>query len=202
MKDSIISEKSFYTFSEYSELLDVEEVLTYFGYSFQKQEYKLHRSSQKLERIDDLKSRLKESLPYISMNSETAKREFSIAPILMDLVYYTHAQLKVEFPLAVSNQLQGLVDYYFVSKNNYLIIEAREGDLERSFAQLAAELIALDKWLETETPQLYGAVTIGNVWQFGILERKNKLFIQDLNLWRVPADLEDLLRILTGILMD
>ncbi len=44
------------------------------------------------------------------------------------------------------------------------------------------------------------AVSTGNVWQFGILERANKRLIQDFNLYRVPADVEILLRALIGIL--
>ena len=47
---------------------------------------------------------------------------------------------------------------------------------------------------------MYGAVSIGNVWQFGILQRQNKSILQDLNLFRVPMDVEDLLRVLIEIL--
>jgi hypothetical protein len=52
----------------------------------------------------------------------------------------------------------------------------------------------------SSSPMLYGAVSIGNVWQFGVLNRQPKQILQDINLYRVPADLEDLLRILIAIL--
>jgi hypothetical protein len=45
-------------------------------------------------------------------------------------------------------------------------------------------------------------VTTGDIWKFGLLNRTEKHIIQDLNLYRVPADLEDLLRILIGILIN
>lgn len=41
---------------------------------------------------------------------------------------------------------------------------------------------------------------MGNIWQFGVLHRQSKQVVQDINLYCVPADLEDLLRILVAIL--
>jgi hypothetical protein len=65
--------------------------------------------------------------------------------------------------------------------------------------QLAAELIALDAWIDSETPILYGAVTTGEDWRFGVLERTVKQVTQDITLYRVPENVEQLLRILVAI---
>ena len=81
-----------------------------------------------------------------------------------------------------------------------MVIEAKNADLENGFSQLAVELVALDQWTENTAPILYGAVSTGNIWQFGILHRENKQVTQDLNLFRVPADLEDLLHVVNAIL--
>ena len=86
------------------------------------------------------------------------------------------------------------------ASNSLLVIEAKNADLTKGFTQLAVELIALDRWVEHDAPFLFGAVSIGDIWQFGILDRKARTVTQDLNLYRVPADLEPLLRILVGIL--
>jgi hypothetical protein len=43
-------------------------------------------------------------------------------------------------------------------------------------------------------------VTIGNVWQFGKLDRIQQTIFQDLNLFKVPDDLEDWVKVLVGIL--
>ena len=43
-------------------------------------------------------------------------------------------------------------------------------------------------------------MSVGNVWQFGILKRQDKQVIQDINLFRVPADVEALLRVMIAIL--
>ncbi len=62
--------------------------------------------------------------------------------------------------------------------------------------QLAIALIALDQWIESNQPLLQGAISTGNIWQFGQFDRQSRTVTQDLDLYRVTADLEDLLRIL------
>jgi hypothetical protein len=66
--------------------------------------------------------------------------------------------------------------------------------------QLAIELIALEQWIESDQSILQGAISTGNIWQFGQFNRQTREMTQDLDLYRVPADLEDLLRILVRIL--
>lgn len=100
----------------------------------------------------------------------------------------------------VSQQLKGSLDYYLHAQQNLLIIEAKNADLSRGFTQLAVELIALQQWTQGEPEILYGAVSTGDVWQFGLLHQDGKKIQQDLNLYRVPADLEELFQILVGIL--
>jgi hypothetical protein len=81
-----------------------------------------------------------------------------------------------------------------------LVIEAKNADLAKGFTQLAVELIALDYWTESDRPILPGAVSTGDIWQFGILHREQKQIQQGLTLYRVPDDLESLMRILVKIL--
>jgi hypothetical protein len=83
-------------------------------------------------------------------------------------------------------------------ENTLLVEEAKNDDLSRGFTQLAAELIALAQAEEQDI--LYGAVTIGDAWRFGRLEASQKAIAQDITLYRVPDDLEDLTQILIGIL--
>ena len=176
------------------------EIIEYFGYKFQLQSLTLPTTQQNLERLTDLKNRIEESLPYISLTSETARREFLIAPVIMELIHYTHAKVKVEYGLNINNQLKGVVDYYIKADNQLLVIEAKNADLERGIVQLAVELIAFDNWSIIDHPILYGAVSIGNIWQFVILHRESKQITQDLNLYRVPNDLETLMKILVALM--
>jgi hypothetical protein len=47
---------------------------------------------------------------------------------------------------------------------------------------------------------LYGAITVGDLWRFGVLQRQQKAIYKDIDSFRVPLDLEDLFKILLGIL--
>jgi len=72
--------------------------------------------------------------------------------------------------------------------------------LEKGFTQLAVELIAMDHYLETGNTHLYGAVTVGDVWRFGVLMRQQKTIHKDIDSFRVPSDLDDLFKVFIGIL--
>ena len=134
----------------------------------------------------------------ISLSNETARRETLVSPILLEVIRYCQCQMRIEYPLTVNNWLKGHLDYLLRSKNDLLVIEAKNDDLTRGFTQLAVELIALSQ-IEEQT-LLYGAVTIGNVWQFGKLDRLQKQIAQDINLFKVPDDLDSLVGVIMGIL--
>ncbi len=197
----IIQPGESYTFRSYFEMpYEPEDVLAAFGYRLRRTPLPLLQSTAELDRLSSLKNRIAESLPYVSLTSEAARRELLIAPVLLDVVHYTHAQLRIEYPLVVTEQLKGSLDYYLYGDDKLLVVEAKHADLSRGFTQLAVELIALDQWCDDTQPVLPGAVSTGDIWQFGVLQRDEKLVTQDLSLYRVPADLEDLMRILVAML--
>jgi hypothetical protein len=194
---AIIKPEQSYTFSDYFKLnFAPQDILAHFSVSLQRRSLDLSLYDGPLDRLNDLRSRIEESLPRLSLTSEMARREFLIAPVITDLLHYTNATLNVEYPVAVSNQLKGSLDYLLQNDQTFVVIEAKNEDLERSFVQLAIELIALDQWIESEQPIIRGAISTGNIWQFGQFSRQSREVTQDLNLYRVPADLEELLRIL------
>jgi hypothetical protein len=121
---------------------------------------------------------------------------------VLELVHYTKAQLRIEYPIKVSEQLQGYFNYLIRGHTELLVIEAKREDLDYGFTQLVAEMIALDQWERTpDQPILIGAVTTGKIWQFGRLDRARKLIQQGLEQYRVPEDLEPLMRILVATLL-
>jgi hypothetical protein len=84
-------------------------------------------------------------------------------------------------------------------QNELIVIEAKH--LDYGFTQLAAEMIALDQWERTpDQATLLGAVTTGKVWEFGLLHRATKHIEQGLDSYRVPDDLDPLMRILVQAL--
>lgn len=100
--------------------------------------------------------------------------------------------------LNVGNWLKGNLDYLMQSDRELIVIEAKNDDMTRGFTQLAVELIAMSHVEDKNI--IYGAVTMGDVWRFGKLDRTQQTIFQDLNLFKVPDDLEDLVKIIVGIL--
>ena len=201
MRRSLIDPQKSYTFSDYFQLnIPVDELATYFGYTHDVQSYQLPKKAVDTAYFASLNQEIAEFLLYVDLSSESARRETLIAPVLLNVARYLKVKVRIEYYLDVSNQLKGTLDYYLQNEDNFLLVEAKDENLQRGFIQLAAQLIALDQWVEKRSDPLYGAVSIGNVWQFGILQRQEKQIIQDLNLFRVPADLDELLQIVVAIL--
>ena len=50
--------------------------------------------------------------------------------------------------------------------------------------------------------QIFGVVTAGPIWQFGLLERGQKRVTQDSETYSLPRDLESVVEILAGLLGD
>jgi hypothetical protein len=191
-----------YTFSKYFELpYAPADILAEFNCTYERKRLDLAKYAGKLNCLDFLSHYLPRNLAYVNPISEMARREVLIAPILIEICAETQTQLNIEYPINVNEQLKGTFDYYINSDVGMLVVEPKQSDLGRGFTQLAVELIALDQWTQSQTPLLYGAVTTGEDWRFGIFHRQEKLICQDLKLYRVPEELEELLRVLVGIII-
>ena len=191
-----------YTFSKIFDLkVPADELAQFFGYDLRKAKLNLPQYDSSLDRLEELRDRIEEVLPYVDLSNETSRREVLISRIVLDLVHYTKAQLRIEYPLTVTEQLQGYLDYLLRSQSELLVIEAKRQDLDYGMTQLVAEMIALDQWDRTpDQPVLLGAVTTGKVWEFALLERETKRVTQGLESYRVPEDVEPLMRILVQAL--
>ena len=203
MKKSLFQPNKRYSFSDYFNLSNpVEEIVAELGYQIQVEEIHFPvLADVDMTVIDQLISFYHQLLPNITLNSEAAKREFLIAPLLYQVILKTNAKLNIEYPIDVNDKLNGLIDYLIRSQQEIVVIEAKKGDLEKGFTQLAAEMIALDYYEDDDKPSnLYGAITIGEVWRFAVLDRKNKTIKKDINLFRFPQDAQDLFAVLLGIL--
>lgn len=200
-RSRILQPDQSYTFSRYFELpYAPADILAELGCNSERTPLKLPKYSGKLDYLEILQRYLQRNIMRVNPISEAAKREVLIAPILLEVCDQTQTQLNIEYPINVSEQFKGSFDYYISASNSLLFVEAKESDLSRGFTQLAVELIALDKWTDSQTPTLYGAVTNGEDWRFGIFYREDKRVLQDIKLYRVPEGLEELVRVLVGIL--
>lgn len=190
-----------YTFSKYFEIpFSPEDILAELGCSYQRERLQLPRAESISNHLKELQRVIERNLRRVKLLSEDARKQAIIAPILLEVCEFTQTQLNIEYSINVSDQLKGSLDYYISKGKELLVIEAKQADLSRGFTQLAVELIALDQWISSETPILYGAVTTGEDWRFAIYNRGNKQITEDLKLYRVPEELIDLVKILVGIL--
>ncbi len=200
---AVIDTNRSYTFSNYSDLrIDPIDLAEYFSYSLRRTTLQLPQYQGAINRLETLTADINDILPRLVTMNEQAKREMLIAPVVRTVVQIADALVRVEYPVNVSNQLQGNLDYLLSIDNlgQLLVIEAKRDDLDYGFTQLIAELIALDLWERSpkveQQPQLVGAITTGQIWQFAVLDRVAKHLDQGLDSYVLPRDIETLLRIL------
>ncbi len=200
MSKTILRSDRSYAFADYFELnYPTEDIVAELGY-----QYALTRLALPIGQIDadteQLKAKFYKQLPHVSLTSETARREVLVAPILLELLEYLTLKIDIEYPVYVNERLKGNIDYLVRSTDTFVVVEAKKADMEKGFTQLAVELIALDQYIDTTVDHLYGAVTVGDLWRFGVLRRQAKLIEKDIESFRVPADLDTLFQVLVGIL--
>jgi hypothetical protein len=198
----ILDPKQAYTFSQIFDLkIRADDLAEDLGYTLSRKTLNLPQYQGELDRLQELRSRIEEILPYVDLSSETSRREILISRVVSELVHYTQAQLRIEYPLKVTDQLQGYLDYLLKTQTELIVIEAKRQDLDYGFTQLIAEMIALDQWERSPAqPTLLGAITTGTIWQFSLLHRQSRHIEQGLESYRVPEDLNDLMRILVAAL--
>ncbi len=111
-KQKILDKNREYTFRSYLDLpYETDQILAEFDYSLIVDNLSLPHTSRELGDIASLKQRITETLPFISLSSETARRESLVSPVLLDLVRYCQCQLRFEYTLNVNSWLKGNLDY-------------------------------------------------------------------------------------------
>ena len=203
MRKSIFKAGRRYTFSDYFEMSHpTEEILSEFGYAFNLARLTLPQSAEIDQKaVNELQAAYYALVPKVSLNSEAAKRELLVAPVLHSVVRNLDAKLQVEYPLDLDDKLSGSIDYLLRARQELIVIEAKKGDLEKGFSQLAVEMIAVAQYEATDAPPfVYGAITIGEVWRFAVLDTAAQSLTKDVHTYRFPEDLAEIYAILNGIL--
>ncbi|MGF1568874.1 MAG: hypothetical protein ACFCVD_12515 [Nodosilinea sp.] len=125
---------------------------------------------------------LRENKPLaIAINSEKARSEFLIAPILAEARRQTGYQVSlfsgVEFNVDPEQGLKGFCDYilsrsleqYYVTAPVMTIIEAKNENIVAGLGQCMAAMVAaqlFNQRAENSIQVIYGAVTTGTNWKF------------------------------------
>lgn len=139
-----------------------------------------------LEPSDFLRAWLDEFAPVaLGVNSEKARSEFIIAPVLAEAKRRAGAGVNVLPGVTLDvDRAQGLTGFcdfllarspeiYYLRGPILAVVEAKREDLVAGLGQCAAELVALRLFNEREgTPQpaVFGCVTSGSIWRFLKLE--------------------------------
>ena len=202
MRQPYVLPENIRSFHDYFNLTAPTETISEaLGYPFAQASLILPLSDAVPDWAQPLAERLRRLLPNITLDSEAARREMLISPLLIELATTLNLKLRIELDVHVSQQLHGDLDYLLQStERRLLVVEAKQGDTARGMSQLVAEIAALDQWTTSEETILYGALSTGDLWRFARLDRGTKTITQDVNLFRVPADLSELARVLVGIL--
>ncbi|HEY9612710.1 hypothetical protein [Allocoleopsis sp.] len=202
MRPRVLDPNGSYTFSKYFDLpYAPQDILADLGCTLERTDVtNLPYSEAPLEWLHALSESLKRRLKRVNTTTEQARREALIFPVIDQICDQLNYPLNIEYSLSVSNWLKGSLDYYIPSPYNLLIIEAKQSDLTKGFTQLAVELIALDEWVNHAMPILYGAVSTGEIWKFGMFHRDTHQVTEYLPLHPIPQELEFVTRTLIGIL--
>ncbi len=138
----------------------------------------------------------------IVFNSEYAICENIISPILtevwrayiQDLLIWSHQ------PLNYDDNLSGVPDYVIarrsirgkviLEKPYVILVEAKKDNFEEGWGQCLAEMLAAQKINGDSLKRLFGVVSNGKLWEFGVLEEE--MFTKNRKYY-VLEDLEELM---------
>ncbi len=122
-----------------------------------------------------------------NVNTEKARSEFIIAPILGEIANLTQYAVAVisgqDFTVDASQGLTGYWDFMLSRSTEpvpieapvFAIVEAKKESLSSGLGQCIAEMVAAQRFNhqnERAIPVVYGAVTTGTSWQFLMLENQ------------------------------
>jgi hypothetical protein len=118
----------------------------------------------------------------IVFNSEYAICENIISPILTEIWRSYMQQFLVwsHQPLNYDENLSGVPDYVVaqrsprgkvvLEKPYMILVEAKKDNFEEGWGQCLAEMLAAQKINDDLTKKLFGVVSNGKLWEFGVLE--------------------------------
>jgi hypothetical protein len=164
---------------------DLKTVVIKFGLT-EERKTDLFAGVEPLAPSEFLSTWLSELAPVaLGVNSEKARSEFIITPILVEVKRHAGPTVNVlpGVTLDVDKQ-QGLAgfcdfliarseEFYYLQGPILAVVEAKREDIIAGLGQCAAEMLAIRLFNEREgTPQpaVFGCVTSGNLWRFLKLE--------------------------------
>lgn len=169
----------------YSEFTTLDKVQKIFNLSIT-EDQNLFADTKGVNVSDYLQQTLKEYLPLATaINTEKARSEFLIAPVLAELRRQANYQISLfsgtDFDVDKEKGLSGYCDYiiscskeqYFIDRPVVAIVEAKNENIKGGLGQCIAEMVAaqiFNKNQEHLLAGIYGVVSTGTVWKFLVLK--------------------------------
>ncbi|NES86842.1 MAG: hypothetical protein F6K10_38945 [Moorea sp. SIO2B7] len=167
------------------------------------EEFDIFANIETLESSKFLQKILRDNLSIaIASNSEKARSEMIIAPILVELKRQFKEKINlfsgVDFTVDENQGLNGICDF-LVSKSPekllitapvIMLVEAKKENLNAGLGQCIAEMIAAQLYNQkanNEVELIYGAITSGTNWRFLKLDKTDvyidlsEYYLRDLN---------------------
>ena len=178
----------------YSDFKTISQARTTFNLTLEEGEH-LFPNIEPIEPSEVLKTTFQQNLPLANaINTEKARSELIIAPILLDVRRLLKFQIGFfsgsEFNVDPATGLNGYCDYILtVSQELYEIhapvltlVEAKNENIKGGLGQCIAEMVAAHKFNQKHDNRvevIYGAVTTGTNWKF--LKLVNQTMFIDLD---------------------
>lgn len=171
----------------YSEFTTLDKVITTFDLQLE-EDRDLFSAMEAVTPSDYIQQTLREYLPLATaINTEKARSEFLIAPVLAELRRQTNHKISLfsgtEFNVDPARGLSGFCDYlishsreqYFIKAPVIAVVEAKNENIKGGLGQCIAEMVAaqlFNQQGQEPLPKLYGVVSTGTVWKFLRLEEQ------------------------------
>ena len=152
------------------------------------EEVGIFANTPELESSNLLRETIAYNLPIaLASNSEKARSELLIAPILTDLRRQLHNKVNlfsgVEFNVDNERGLNGVCDFIIscspeileITAPVVIIVEAKKENLNSGLGQCIASMYAAQIFNESQgssIQSIFGAITIGTIWRFLKLEQQ------------------------------
>jgi hypothetical protein len=169
----------------YSEFTTLQKVESEFNLTIEENK-NLFSDWAGVDPSDYLKQTLAEYLPLATaINTEKARSEFLIAPVLAEVRRQAHYQISLfsgtEFNVDPEKGLVGYCDYimsrskeqYFIRVPVMTIVEAKNENIKGGLGQCIAEMVAAQIFNAKQNhalPEIYGVVSTGTIWKFILLK--------------------------------
>jgi hypothetical protein len=163
------------------------EVINNFGLTI-RESSGLFANIHEQECSDLLSTILKENVDLaVAISTEKARSEMIISPVLLDIRRKFNGEISlfsgVDFTVDIKQGLNGFCDFIvslspeqlLVRTPVVVLVESKNENLRSGLAQCIAEMVAAQLFNEqngNKIKAIYGAITIGTIWQFIKLEEQ------------------------------